>query len=308
MTKVIQTLNKGNNISALESPTGTGKTLCLLCSVLGWLQQKKDKNENINIQNVYYCTKTVSQISNVLNELSETCYEVKNSFLASRKFSCNYYNESKKPNIDPFLLNEICLKARAKNKKKNIPDCQYYSRDGIYDYKGYDKIKDIEDLFKGSREEIFCPYYYNINKTKEYADLTIMSYNYILNPFIRNRLNIIEENSIIILDEAHNICNHLENIYSRKINTNDLKELLNLLQVLLDFINKYNKEVYLEDEKINRLFYIDAKAINIEKTKIKQFLDELNKLNLDELDKFKLSFLKENIYNVDIDYFIILIR
>ena len=92
MTKVIQTLNKGNNISALESPTGTGKTLCLLCSILGWLQQKNDKNENININNVYYCTKTVSQISNASNELSETCYKVKNSFLASRKFSCNYFN------------------------------------------------------------------------------------------------------------------------------------------------------------------------------------------------------------------------
>ena len=44
-----------------------------------------------------------------------------------------------------------------------------------------------------------------------------MSYNYILNPHIRNKLNLIEKNSIIILDEAHNICNVFENLFTNKL-------------------------------------------------------------------------------------------
>ena len=45
-----------------------------------------------------------------------------------------------------------------------------------------------------------------------------MTYNYILNPYVRDELDIFEENSIVILDEAHNICNNLEDFNSRIIN------------------------------------------------------------------------------------------
>ena len=47
-----------------------------------------------------------------------------------------------------------------------------------------------------------------------------MTYNYILDPQIRNQLNLLEHDSSVILDEAHNICNNLEDANSRKINSN----------------------------------------------------------------------------------------
>ena len=68
MSKVISSLNKYGSLSALESPTGTGKTLCLLCAVLAWV---KHYDKNISI---YYCSRTVSQINNALKELNKTCY------------------------------------------------------------------------------------------------------------------------------------------------------------------------------------------------------------------------------------------
>ena len=108
MEKVISTLNKENSVSALESPTGTGKTLCLLCAVLAWV---KHNNKEISI---YYCTRTVSQINNVLKELNKTCYKLNVSFFASRRHTCLNFSNFEKKKMDISQLNEYCDDLRKK--------------------------------------------------------------------------------------------------------------------------------------------------------------------------------------------------
>ena len=173
MEKVLSTLNSQGNISALENPTGTGKTLCLLCAILGWLHQTKNKIS------IYYCTRTVSQINNILKELKKTCYNLQLSFLASRVHTCLKFDKGKRIEIGNQKLNDYCKDL------KNF--CLYYTQEKKPELTDYNNIEDIEDLLKEGKDKKFCPYFYNLFKTKNCANLTFMTYNYLLNPKIRKK-------------------------------------------------------------------------------------------------------------------------
>ena len=327
MEKVISTLNETGSISGLESPTGTGKTLCLLCSVLAWV---KHNNKHISI---YYCTRTVSQINNVLKELNKTCYELNISLLTSRKFTCLKFSKKYKKKVDHTRLSDICdnyrrnywiIKNEEENKNKNKLDldedekklenekklklqtCEYYKEEDFYNkicYKG-NNSEDIEDLLKVGIKEKFCPYLYNIYKTKSCANLTIMTYTYILDPYIREMLDIFEKNSIVIIDEAHNFCDNLEKFDSKKISLYDLRQVKKLLQVILDFINLKKGIVYEKDEYINPLVFLDNKEINNEINIIKDFINEIEELNFDEIKQCRnYDFVNQKYYICDIDFF-----
>ena len=165
MEKVILTLNKKGSISALESPTGTGKTLCLLCAILAWV---KHYNKKISI---YYCTRTVSQINNLLKELDKSCYKIKTSFVASRKHTCLNFSKSEKNKRDNTQLKVKCESLRENifkkiklNKKlenlstkkeiealekeiKNLKICKYYRTNEFYKYLNGNKISLILKIY-----------------------------------------------------------------------------------------------------------------------------------------------------------------
>lgn len=120
MTRVIRALNSGEN-ALLESPTGTGKTLSLLCASLAWLKKERERNPvdikqlgqdnkplGLDLPKIIYTSRTHSQLAQVQKELMNTAYNPRSLVVGSRDHFCIH------PQIQllkGFLLNNACKKA-----------------------------------------------------------------------------------------------------------------------------------------------------------------------------------------------------
>ena len=238
MTSIIQVLNKKYNsseeinfnaLAALESPTGTGKTLCLLCSLLAWVNTK---GKAINFSGtIFYSTRTHSQISQVISELNKTCYEPRIAILSSREFSCA--NTELKKSLAPSVLDIKCAREHK--------SCRFYKNIEYYSNKNFGNV-DIEDILKQGKAKIFCPFYVERMKVKmAKCDLVFMPYNYIFLKEIRESMDIDLKKSILVIDEAHNVVNNCEEAQTLEITIKDFEEMIIDLNEVYKEIKKNKK-------------------------------------------------------------------
>jgi regulator of telomere elongation helicase 1 len=190
MERVIQALQEGRN-ALLESPTGTGKTLCLLCATLAWHASHPE-----NPVRIIYSSRTHSQLTQVVRELKATGYRPRITILGSREQLCVHPTVSKERGTAQNHMCRTMVKAQA---------CSFYNN--IHKFMTQNPALsteqlDVEDLVDVGKEYYVCPYYLS-RESQGQAQLMFMPYNYLIDPSIRaTSAQELLHNSVIIFDEV----------------------------------------------------------------------------------------------------------
>ena len=90
---------------------------------------------------------------------------------------------------------------------------------------------DIEDLHRLGKSKKFCPYYLNKHRVDS-ADIVFMPYNYVADARIRSKQSIDLNNDILIIDEAHNIAQVVEDSSSFKLSVVTFRRVLRELNLI----------------------------------------------------------------------------
>lgn len=278
ISKIIMVLQEGGS-AIVESPTGTGKSLSILCSVLAYVESLQASKQPV--PRIYICSRTHKQLDQLIEQLRNTAYRPKISVLASRNQYC----------IMPTLKNEPD-KVAGCNELVKSASCLYFTgKDKLVKRMG-DKLFDIEELKKEGRKCGGCPYY-TARLLSDKADIVFAPYNYLMDAGIRESLNIDLRNSVVIIDEAHNIEDCCRSSGSIELTSKALDiciiELMNMVKISNSCKDDYFKLINLfkrlkdygeSEEAFNRSDQFDnikiVKGLDIER--------EIYKINIDELE------------------------
>lgn len=260
-------------VGIFSSPTGTGKTLSLLCVAANYINIPEDDLysilNSVTKTKIYYCSRTHSQLSQAINELKNNINGYNSVILGSRKIYCINKDVNKYLNID--ILNENC--------KKSIRNdsCKFY-KNFYYNQ----QILDIEDTIKLGHSHEFCPYYFSKNKSQE-CDIVFLPYNLLFNKKIRESLDIDIKDKILIIDEAHNIYDAVIEINSASIRWEELRNIAKLVD--LEESIKLILKSLLNFQKVN-----SEKCYTILKFLVEAGLCDINMIEVSEnIEKKKLA-------------------
>lgn len=228
--RIIKALQQSKNC-LLESPTGTGKTLTLLCAALSWQQREFEQNrmailnENnpdtseqpvakpTSVSRIFYCTRTHKQLEQVAKQLGNTVYKdkIRMTLLSSRENYCIHPVVSKGPN-----KNHECGKITRPDRHNTgvggiKGECGYYERlkgKVAGDYirlagsKQLPRVFDIEQFTEYCQTtHAICPYYASRLLMND-VQIILCPYNYLIDPRIRNSMQLTASNAVIIIDEG----------------------------------------------------------------------------------------------------------
>ncbi|XP_066584364.1 ATP-dependent DNA helicase DDX11 [Prorops nasuta] len=195
---------------------------------------------------IIFCSRTHSQLSQFVSELKRSPYSKNISvvILSSRQNYCINKDVKKLKNIN--LINERCLqfqkkKATVKKEKdikrsKSTTCCPFLPGDQeILVADILTEIQDIEEIVDKGKEFKTCAYYGSRKAVKD-SQLILVPYNTILHKNTRISSGLDLKGNILIIDEAHNLLEAIERMYSAEITG---RNILHCYSQLSQYINRF---------------------------------------------------------------------
>lgn len=216
---------------------------------------KTTTNNNVNASpnpvKIFFASRTHSQLNQFANQLKLPKFDSSFESVPIERIKYLPLGSKKQLCIEPSVkrwgtleaINDACYDLRH---SKN--GCPFYqntpqwreSRDTInFRDNIFKEIHDIEELVPLGESLNVCPYYASRDALIG-AEIISLPYQYLLSESTRNNLNIDIKDSIIIIDEAHNLIDTINNIYSATLTLSDLD---NVLIGLQNYLNKFQKRL-----------------------------------------------------------------
>ncbi len=230
--------NIEKNDLIISAPTGFGKTPVLLAALLPYAK-KKDKK-------IIWAVRTGPETDRPIEELKKMDEILKLNLMGisirGKKDMCLLKKQIGE-DVDYEEISFFC-----KRKIKNN-ECKYYIRLNETKIPYQDKPLLYSEILKFAELYEICPYYYQLFQIYD-SDIIAVNYNYIFNENIswalRNKINF--NNSILVIDEAHNLQFLISNLNTKEITLGTLK---NALKEIEEFgLEKNIKDFILKLEKI----------------------------------------------------------
>ena len=271
MGVVLDALLRSEN-ALLESPTGTGKTLCLLCATLAWQrQQVRQLNSSTNVfkaaepkatvgtkrraraPTIIYASRTHSQLSQVVRELRNTRYRPKHAVLGSREQMC-VNPKVKKATSTSSEINHDCSK-RCKERKCGFKNkLEGFAPPEEPGSAGTQRVMDMEDLLEMGRNHRVCPFYFTRSQVED-AELVLVPYNYLFDKDSRSTTlaDIPWDNSVVIFDEAHNLESFASESASFDLSSVDIAGCIGEINRAIQYMQTFGGEERIRKENVIKL-------------------------------------------------------
>ncbi len=212
----------------------------------------KALDEIIERPKVIYCSRTHSQLRQFARELKKTAFAEKTRCvsLGSRKNLCINETVTRLGSID--RINDRCLDLRQSKKKtkKKLKDasgagkpsasdgsgpCPYLDPDtqAAYRDQAMARVHDIEELHTLGDGMGACPYY-GVRKTLPLCHLVTLPYQSLLHADTRASLGIDLADSVVVVDEAHNLIETINDVHSLSLSLAQMRQARSQLTQYLD--------------------------------------------------------------------------